>query len=411
MGIDLRPKYFLPPNDGVELRAFTHGLMPKTVPAMMQHFVDDWRERGVDAWNEVPNHWLPDSDETLGWWHLPEYLGDRFIAPLLGAPEGTCIMQPNVHWSANCLFSDVERFRGKRVVVTDDAFPSVLQPAKRWAELGGFEIVTVPLDADGFVNRAAVLNAVDAPTAAVVLSHVGFTTGERLPDSFLGEVARRARSGGALLVVDGYHAVGTMPIEVQDIGIDVYVGGLLKEASGSSGNAFVYVRDGLEVRPHLTGWFGHEEPFVFSADPATAFEPRRRFLGGTTAVASLYHAVEGARILLDAGLENVHFDSLEKTQYCVDRAREVGIMLRSPIDDERRSALVILDIAQADQLSSLLKNRDIYTDSRLGRYLRLAPFVWNTSDEIDRAFDAIRNGFRELDNGGGVDSGGMPVVP
>ena len=39
----------VPPAPSVELRAFTHGLMPRTVPAMMQGFCEDWAERGVDA--------------------------------------------------------------------------------------------------------------------------------------------------------------------------------------------------------------------------------------------------------------------------------------------------------------------------------------------------------------------------
>ncbi len=395
MTLDLRSKYFLPSGDAIELRAFTHGLMPRSVPAMMQHFIDDWRERGVDAWNEVPNHWLPDSGETVGWWTLPEYLGDRFVAPLLGAPAGTCIMQPNVHWGANVLFSDVERFRGKRVVLTEDAFPSMLQPVRQWAELAGFDAVIVPPGADGFADRSAVLKAIRGTTAAVVLSHVGFATGECLPDAFLEEAALRAHREGALLVVDGYHAVGSMPIRVLEAEIDVYFGGLLKEGSGSSGNAFVYVRDHLDIRPRLTGWFGHEDPFAFDREPDPAPDVRRRFLGGTTAVASLYHAVDGARVLLVAGIENIRADSLAKTAECIERAREAGISVRSPVEDDRRSALLVLAIESANLLSAQLKHRGVFTDSRLGRYLRMAPFVWNSTRELEHAFAAIENLLRE----------------
>ncbi len=393
MSLDLRSKYFLP-DDAVELRAFTHGLMPRTVPAMMQHFVDDWRSRGVDAWNEVPNHWLPASGDTVGWWSLPEYLGDRFIAPLLDAPAGTCIMQPNVHWTMQCLFSDVNRFRARRVVLTKDAFPSVLQPARQWAHLAGYEIDVVPLNVEGFVDREAVLRRIGADTAAVVLSHVGFTTGERLPDAFLNAVAERVHAAGGIIVVDGYHAVGSTPVDVT--GLDVYLGGLLKEASGSTGNAFVYVREGLDLQPRLTGWFGHEEPFAFDAEPTPAAALRRRFLGGTTSVSSMYHAVEGVRLLLEAGVENVRVDSLAKTAYCVERARTAGIPVRSPTDDESRSALVILEMPAADQLSAHLKRDGILTDSRLGRYLRMAPFVWNTMDELERVFNVLSSAHRHV---------------
>lgn len=389
MNLDLRSKYYVPDGDTIELRAFTHGLMPRSVPAMMQRFVDDWRVRGVDAWNGVPNHWLPDSGETVGWWSLPEYLGDRFIAPLLGAQLGTCILQPNVHWAANALFSDVDRFRGRRIVLTEGAFPSMMQPAKRWADLVGFDVSVVPLGDDGFVDRRAVLMAVRSDTAAVVLSHVGFASGERLPDAFLQEIGRCAHESGALLVVDGYHAVGSMPIRVQDADIDVYFGGLLKEASGSSGNAFAYFREGLDIRPNLTGWFGHEDPFAFDAEPSPAHDVRRRFLGGTTAVASMYHSVEGVCLLLDAGLKNMRADSLSKTAYGIERATEAGLSLRSLVPDDRRGSMIIIEALAADKLASHLKRRGIYMDSRLGRYLRMAPFTWNTLDELTLVFDEL----------------------
>src|SRR5690606_37479599 len=123
----------------VELRAFTHGLMPKTVPAMMARFTEDWRECGVDAWNAVPNHWRPGSGEAVGWWSLPDYLGDAFIAPMLSAPAGTCVMQPNVHWTVQCLLSCPEPFAGGRreVVFTTGEFPSVQHSIRQWAGITG----------------------------------------------------------------------------------------------------------------------------------------------------------------------------------------------------------------------------------------------------------------------------------
>ena len=387
--LDLRDAFFVP-GDAVELRAFTHGLMPRTVPAMMERFTEDWRRLGVDAWNAVPNHWRPHSGEAVGWWTLPEYLGDHFIAPLLGAPRGTCIMQPSVHWTMQCLLSAPELFsEGVEVVLTEAEFPSTLHSAQRWADILGFDVRVVPLNEDGFVDEEGVLEAISPDAALVVLSHVGFTTGEKLTDVFLEQVAEAAHEHGALFALDGYHANGSMPIDVGALGADVYLGGLLKEACGSSGNAFVYVAPDVELTPRVGGWFGDERPFAFEPEPQPHPDVRRRFLGGTTAVASLYHAVEGVRLLLEAGLADVRADSLAKTDLALRRADEAGLALRSPRESERRSAMVILDVPSADKLCAHLKRQHIYTDSRQGRYLRLAPFVWNTMEEIERTFDAI----------------------
>lgn len=389
MTLDVRAKYLLP-DDAIELRAFTHGAMPRTVPAMMQHFCDDWRERGVDAWNDVPNHWLPESGERVGWWMLPEYLGDRFIAPLIGAPEGTCILQPNVHWIVQCLMSSPEAFRERRrLVVPQGSFPSVLHSALRWSEILGISLDVVPSGRNGFVDRSALLSAIGRQPAVVMMSHVEFLSGELLDDEFLSSVSRKVHEHGGLLAVDGYHATGSVPVQVMEIGADVYFGGLLKEASGSSGNAYVYIRSGLELTPAVGGWFGDADPFGFRPRPAAHPDVRRRFLGGTSAVASMYHAVEGVKVLLAAGIEKVREDSLAKTRRCLEWAEELGLPVRSPRDPRNRSAMVILEVEAADRMCDFLKEHGVYTDSRRRRYLRLAPFVWNTMEEIDRALELV----------------------
>jgi len=395
--MNLRDHFVLPdPPDTIELRAFTHGLMPKTVPAMMERFTTDWRERGVDAWNEVPNHWRPDSGDTVGWWTLPEYLGDHFVAPLLGAPAGTCMLQPNVHWSVQCILSAPELVAdGRRtVVVTENEFPSVLHSVQQWQDVLDLNLRIIPSTADGFIDQEAVLNSIDAHTALVALSHVGFTTGERLPDAFLRTVADAVHDAGGLFLLDGYHSAASMPIDVEALGPDLFVGGLLKEACGSSGNSFVYIRDGLELTPRLTGWFGDANPFGFAKEPAAHPDVRRRFMGGTTAVASMYHAVEGVRLLLNAGLDAVRQHSLDLTAHAINRAHAADIPLRSPSAPARRAAMVILEVPAAHQLCEWLKQHDIYTDSRQNRYLRMAPFVWNTKAELDRAFDRITEALR-----------------
>ena len=265
----------------------------------------------------------------------------------------------------------------------------MLHSVQQWAGLREIAPRIVSATADGFVDRNAVLGAIGPETAVVFLSHVGFTSGERLDHEFLRSVAERSHAHGALFAIDGYHAASTMPVDVPATGCDVYFGGLLKEASGSSGNAYLYVRDGLDLTPRLSGWFGDADPFAFNVAPHPHPEVRRRFLGGTTAVASLYHAVEGVRILLDAGLDAVRAHSLALTERSIERADEAGLALRSPREAGHRGAMVILEVERADLLCAWLKTRGVFTDSRKGRYLRLAPFIWNTATDVDRAFDEV----------------------
>ncbi|PEN14974.1 aminotransferase [Longibacter salinarum] len=390
-----RSKYRHPdPANGVdevvEFRAFTHGLQPETVPAMMEAFTEDWRRFGVDAWNEVPNHWRPDSDDRVGWWSLPTYLADEFVAPLLGVDPGTCILQPHVHWTVQCLLSAPEvAARGTEIVVTDGEFPSVLHSVQQWSDLIDVQPRIVPSQPDGRPDVDAILDAIGPDTAMTAISHVGFTTGALLPDDDVRALVRATHRHEGLFLLDGYHSASTMPLSLTDLDMDVFTGGLLKEASGSAGNAFVYLRDGLDITPRLTGWFGDADPFGFNTQPRPNDDVRRRFLGGTTSVASMYHAVEGVDILLDAGLENVREHSLALSSRAIEHAERLGLSLRSPRAEQQRSAMILIEVENAHALCEYLKTKGVYTDSRKDAYLRMAPFVWNTKAEVDRAFDII----------------------
>ncbi|MEL6614323.1 MAG: aminotransferase class V-fold PLP-dependent enzyme, partial [Bacteroidota bacterium] len=228
----------------------------------------------------------------------------------------------------------------------------------------------------------------------------------KTPDADIRAVADAAHARGALLCVDGYHATGSVDVDVKALGADVYMGGLLKEASGSSGNAYLYVREGLDLRPRLAGWFADGDPFGFNAEPRPHPSVRRRFLAGTTAVASMYHAVEGLRILLGAGLDAVRADGLAKTALAIEgldalaasgapgsgSGEGVGLELRSPREPERRGAMVVIAMPEADKMSAWLKTRGVYTDSRRGEVLRFSPFVWNGESDVRRCVDAIGEG-------------------
>lgn len=385
----LRDAFFHPEPPAVELRAFTHGLQPKTVPAMMQAFADDWRARGVDAWNAVPDRWQ--SGRDTGWWNLPEVLGDAFLAPLLGVPEGTAIHLPSVHAAVAGVLSSPEVWQhGHRLVTTAGEFPSVLHTSQRMQRLLGIDVDVVPQTPDGYANVDGLIEAIRRPgTALVAFSHVGFSTGERLLNATIREIVREAHAAGALVLVDGYHATGSLVIGAEALGVDLYTGGLLKEACGSAGNAYLYIRDGLDLTPATTGWFGGGDPFAFGLAPDVHPDVRRRFLGGTTSVASLYHAVEGVRVLLGAGLDRVEAHVAALSARAVARAQDAGLRLVTPDDPARRGALLVMEMAGADEMVAYLKTRHVFADGRRGRLLRIAPFVWNDAADVDRCFDVL----------------------
>jgi kynureninase len=123
------------------------------------------------------------------------------------------------------------------------------------------------LTLDGIhADEAAILDAIDSDTALVAFSTPTFKSG------FLYDVpaiTRRAHEMGALVLWDFSHAVGAVPLNLDEWGVDFAVGCTYKYLnSGPGAPAFLYVRKDLqdEARSPIWGWWGHAQPFAFDLD-------------------------------------------------------------------------------------------------------------------------------------------------
>lgn len=411
--------FLLPPSQSeegvVHLLGFSQGPQPVTVIDNLTEFAAEWEYSGPDAWKEVENKEIflvgNESEEecqrVFGWWDLPEVVGDRFVAPILGAPYGTCIMVPNVTLAMQQVLSctELNQTGRRRVVTTDWEFPAVGHTLENFnrklsgygkavREEVGLEIIRISTD-DGF-DEQKIIAEINDETALVVFSHAGFLRGELVQDEAIKKIVKVAHGYGALVAIDGYHAIGSTVIDVCDLGVDLYFGGFLKELCGSTGNCFLYVREGLELTPTCGGWLGDAEPFFFNETPKPHQNIRRRFLFGTTSIAPLYHGIEGIKFFLRFGMEAIVADLRAKAEYMIQAFVENGLEFISPTDVKRASTLIILKINEADKLVEYLSRYGILVDARKNKYLRMSPHVYTSPADIKRAteviLDAVKTG-------------------
>ena len=137
-------------------------------------------------------------------------------------------------------------------------------------------------------------------------------------------------------MIDGYQSVGTIPVDVRALGVDVYIGGCLKWLCGGPGAAFVWIDPEIRdhLRPGLTGWMAHEHPF--------AFEPRLdrrndawRFLHGTPSIPALHAARPGLEIINRIGIQAIRQKSQRQTALLLELAGSRGYACTSPRDPDR----------------------------------------------------------------------------
>ncbi len=349
------------------------GAAPAAVGPSLQRYFESWCTRGVRAWEE-------------GWWTMAADLGDM-VAPLIGALKGEVTFQPTVTLAHAVVYSAVDYGPKRDKIVTDAMhFPSILYLIDEQQRLGA-RVTVVPSDDGISVDTGRVIEAIDDQTAIVNLSHVLFKSAY-IHD--LAAITEKARRVDAITVIDGYQAVGTIPVDVRTLGVDVYIGGCLKWLCGGPGNAFIWVDPDLRerLRPKLTGWMAHERPFAFEPQLVRRHDAWR-LLHGTPNVSGLYAARPGLEIINEIGIETIRDKSLKQTTRLLELADQAGYRCTTPRDPARRGGTVAINVDNGYEISQCLKARDILCDYRPGAGIRLSPHFYNRDDELDSAIAAI----------------------
>lgn len=351
------------------------GAMPKGVYEKMKEYADTWANLGVKAWQE-------------SWWELSLKTGN-LIAPLIGAGQNEITMHPNVSLIQSIIISSFN-FQGKRnkVVYTDLEFPSDMYVYQEFAKNKGAEIKIIKSE-DGFIPLIEkLIEAIDENTLLVPVSHVLFRNAYKMD---IKSIVEKAHSVGALVVLDAYHAVGTVKVDVNDLGVDILMGGVLKWLCGGPGGAFLWVKPELreKLEPEVTGWLAHSNPFAFENEMEYT-NSAYRFMNGTPTIPSFYAAQEGPKIINKIGIDKVRNKSIHQTGIIIKKAEAAGYKINTPKDPNLRGGTVSIDMPNSFEISNELLNRNIMIDFRPGTGIRIAPHFYNTDEEIDILFDAFK---------------------
>jgi kynureninase len=352
------------------------GAMPRGVYRKLREYADAWAKRGVRAWSD-------------SWWEMPLAAGDA-IAPLIGAGPGELSMHANISLLQAILISCFD-FRGtrNRVVMSDMEFPSNLYVYQKFAGRLGARLRVVRSDDGISVPTEKLLDAIDERTKLVPISHVLFKSAY-IQD--IRAVVRKAHSCGAIVILDTYHSVGIIPVDVRQLGVDVLVGGVLKWLCGGPGASFLWMRPSLrkKLQPAVTGWFAHRHPFAFETSMRYT-QGAGKFLNGTPSISALAAAQVGPGIIARAGMENVRRKSMRQTALLIGEAERRGFAVRSPLDPERRGGTVTVHVPHAHGVSRELIRRNIIVDYRRGAGIRLAPHFYNSDEELLAVMESIEN--------------------
>jgi len=350
------------------------GAMPRGAADAVREYTDLWAGRGVRAWADR-------------WWMLAREVGDE-IAALMGAPAGSVSLHQNVT-QCQAVVASCFDFSGRRnkIVYTDLNFPSVMY---FWEaqQARGARVAMVPSDDHVHVATDRLLATIDEQTLLVPISHVVFRS------SFIQHVpaiVERAHAVGAHVILDAFQSLGSVPLDVQQLGVDFACGGVLKWLCGGPGTAYLYVRPDLArtLSPTLTGWTAHADPFAFEIGPTRYADPPYKFMNGTPNVPALYAAQPGLRIVREVGVDAIRAKSRRQTARLIELADARGWPVNTPRDPDRRGGTVSIDMPHSQQVCAQLLERDILVDYRPQAGVRMSPHFYTRDEELELAVGVV----------------------
>jgi cysteine desulfurase / selenocysteine lyase len=220
---------------------------------------------------------------------------------------------------------------GDHVVSTTVEHNALLRPL-HLIRSRGVEVSFVQADREGVVSEHDIARAMRPNTKLVALAHCSNVTGTVQP---IGEIARIARAGGALFLVDAAQSAGYFRLHTEKMGIDLLAAPGHKGLFGPPGTGILTIGPGLRLEPFLVGGTGGN---ASSADQPE--ELPERFESGTTNTPALAGLKAGLDFLLETGLDAVRAKGKLLVQQLIEGLRATpGVTVYGPAHAERGAAV------------------------------------------------------------------------
>lgn len=242
---------------------------------------------------------------------------------------------------------------GDHVVATQLEHNSVLRVLAELARRGRIEWTLVPPGPDGFVDPADMRAAMTPKTSLLICTHASNVTGAIQPVAAVGRIARET---GVRYLIDGAQALGTLPVDVQALGCDLYAFPGHKSLLGPQGTGGLAIRPGTALNTLREGGTGSASDSMLQPS-----ELPERYESGTVNLPGIAGLAAGCDYVAGR-LSRIMMHERELTDLMYrELSRISGVALYTPAEESARTGIVCFNVGDLSsaQVADALARRDI----------------------------------------------------
>lgn len=191
----------------------------------------------------------------------------KLLATFLGTSGENLFFVPNATTGLNIVAHSLKLEPGDEILTTDHEYGAMDRMWQFICQKRGSKYVRQPLRLP-IESKEQVIetiwSGVTNRTKVLFISHITSPTALTMP---LKELTIRAKDAGIILLVDGAHGPGQVPIDLEEMGIDFYSGNCHKWLLTPKGCAFLYARPEVQslIEPLIVSWGNksvEDSPFI-----------------------------------------------------------------------------------------------------------------------------------------------------
>ncbi len=310
----------------------------------------------------------------------------RFARLVNASPEEVAVTT-SLSAGVSALASGLRFARRSKVVLTDWEFPTIGQI---WhaQEARGARVTHVPAADDGTIPLEHFERVIDDDTLLVSITHVCYRNGAMLD---VPKVVELAHERGALVLLDSFQAIGSLPVDVREFGVDFLGAGALKYLLGSAGLGFFYCRRDLVERvwPTQTGWFADENIFAMDHTDYSPARTAARFQSGTPPVPAIYAGIAGIELMQEIGVAATREHVNGLNAHFLAGLDDLGATVATPRAADARGALMCVRSKDSKALVAALDREGIVTSERDGN-LRVSAHCYNSVEDVEAVLTGLQ---------------------